>query len=72
MATNYINGPQQIEDAYESAHNVTQATLARIKDLLFDLPAPDSGMIDWGHIGSLNGVNARLSEVVEHLESIIN
>jgi len=51
---------------------VTQATLARIKDLLFDLPAPDSGMIDWGHIGSLNGVNARLSEVVEHLESIIN
>ena len=56
--------------AYESAHLVTVDLLARIRDLLGDMPAPDSG-VDWGHVGTMNFINAQLSEVVEHLESAI-
>ena len=41
------------EAAYENAHLVAQDLVARIGELLFDLPAPgnDEHPIHWGHVG---------------------
>ena len=57
--------------AYEETHVAVQSKLDRIRELLFDLPAPgnDDCPIDWGHVGSMAHVNAELSEIIEHLES---
>ncbi len=58
------------EAAYENAHLVAQDLVQRIGELLFDQPAPgnDEHPIHWGHVGSLNEVNNRLSSVVAFLE----
>jgi hypothetical protein len=57
------------EAAYENAHLVAQDLLERIRELLFDMPAPGSEEhpIHWGHVGDLNEVNNRLSSVVAFL-----
>ena len=58
------------EAAYENAHLVAQDLVARIQELLFDLPAPghDEHPIHWEHVGTINEVNKRLSSVVSFLE----
>lgn len=60
----------QAEPAYENAHIVAQDLVERIKELLFDLPAPGTDVrINWAHVGTVNYINQQLSEVVAHLES---
>ena len=58
------------EAAYENAHIVAQDLVERVRELLFDLPAPDNDErpIHWGHVGSLNEVNNRLSAIVAFLD----
>jgi hypothetical protein len=58
------------EAAYENAHLVAQNLVERIRELLFDLPAPgvEEHPIHWGHVGSVNEVNKRLSDVVAILD----
>ena len=58
------------EAAYENAHLVAQDLVERIRELLFDLPAPgnDQRPINWADVGSLNEVNHRLSAVVAFLD----
>ena len=58
------------EAAYENAHLVAQDLLERIRELLFDMPAPgnDEYPLHWGHVGDINEVNNRLSSVVAFLE----
>lgn len=58
------------EAAYENAHLVAQDQLERIRELLFDLPAPgnDELPINWGHVGEMNEVNNRLGAVIAFLE----
>jgi hypothetical protein len=57
------------EAAYENAHLVAQDLLERIRELLFDMPAPgnEEYPIHWGHVGDINEVNNRLSSVVAFL-----
>lgn len=58
------------EAAYENAHLVAQDQIERIKELLFDLPAPGTDeppMIHWGHVGDVNEVNSRLSSIIAFL-----
>ena len=57
------------EAAYENAHIVAQDQVERIKELLFDLPAPgnDEHPIHWGHVGDLSEINSRLSAVIAFL-----
>ncbi len=57
------------EAAYENAHLVAQDLVARIGELLFDMPAPDNDEhpIHWGHVGDVNEVNHRLSSIVAFL-----
>lgn len=58
------------EAAYENAHLVAQDLVARIGELLFDSPAPDNDEhpIHWGHVGTINEVNNRLSQIVAFLD----
>lgn len=58
------------EAAYENAHLVAQDLVERIRELLFDMPAPgnDEHPIHWGHVGSINHVSAILLEVVTFLD----
>ena len=58
------------EAAYENAHLVAQDLVERIRELLFDLPAPDNDEhpINWADVGSLNEVNNRLSSIVAFLD----
>ena len=60
----------QAEAAYENAHLIAQDMLERVRELLFDLPAPenDEYPITWADVGSLNEVNARLSNIVSFLD----
>ena len=57
------------EAAYENAHLVAQDLVARIGELLFDLPAPgdDDHPIHWGHVGDVNEINNRLSHIIDFL-----
>jgi hypothetical protein len=57
------------EAAYENAHLVAQDLVERIRELLFDLPAPgdDDHPIHWGHVGTINEVNNRLSQIIAFL-----
>lgn len=57
------------EAAYENARLVAQDLLERIRELLFDMPAPgnDDYPLHWGHVGDINEVNNRLSSVVAFL-----
>ena len=59
------------EAAYENAHLVAQDQVERIKELLFDLPAPgvEETPIHWGHVGTVTEANKQLSELIAFLES---
>lgn len=61
------------EPAYENAHIVAQDQVERIRELLFDLPAPgcEERPINWAHVGTVNHVNELLSQVIAHLESAV-
>jgi hypothetical protein len=58
------------EATFENAHLVAQDLLEVIKELLFEMSAPgdDEDPIHWGHVGSINEVNQRLSAVVAFLD----
>ena len=58
------------EAAYENAHLVAQDLIERVRELLFDLPAPgnDEHPINWADVGSVNEVNNRLSSIVAFLD----
>jgi hypothetical protein len=57
------------EAAYENAHLVAQDLVQRIGELLFDLPAPgdDEHPIHWGHVGDINEINHRLSQIIDFM-----
>jgi hypothetical protein len=61
--------PLQAEPAYEQSHLICQDLLERIRELTFDLPAPGGETeINWEQVGTMNHVNAKLSEVIEFLK----
>jgi hypothetical protein len=64
--TKTANPKLTAEAAYEHAHLVAQDLVARIGEMLFEMPAPgdDSRPIHWGHVGDVNEINHRLSEVI--------
>ena len=62
--------PQLTADAaYENAHLVAQDLVARIGEMLFELPAPgnEERPVDWAHVGTVNEVNCALSQIVHFL-----
>ena len=57
------------EATYKNAHSVAQDLVARIGELLFDLPAPNNSEspINWGHVGDINEINLQLSRVIDFM-----
>ena len=57
------------ETTYKNAHSVAQDLVARIGELLFDLPAPNNSEspINWGHVGDINEINLQLSRVIDFM-----
>jgi hypothetical protein len=71
MPANANKKPKLTADAaYENAHLVAQDLLERIRELLFEMPAPgnDEHLIHWGHVGNVNEVNRQLSGVIAFLD----
>ena len=58
------------EAAYENAHLDAQDQIERIKELLFDMPAPgnEEHPIHWGHVGDISHINAQLSDLIAFLD----
>jgi len=50
--------------AYENAVLVSHDLVARLQEILMDLPAPDAQAINWGHVGDLAEINHRLAGVI--------
>ena len=57
--------------AYEHAHLIAQDLLARLAELLQDIPAPDAegASIRWSQVGDITHVNGLLAEAATFLES---
>ena len=62
-----------LEGFYEAAHEEARDLLARIEELLCELPAPGSEdrPIDWSTIGCVYEVNRQLGEVVSFLGTTV-
>lgn len=55
--------------AYESAHLVAHDLLTKIRESLVDaMPHPDFDAINWGHVGTVTAIAAKLAEVVDMIE----
>lgn len=56
-------------DAYAMAHAEAMALIERLRDMIQDMPEPETPGIDWTHAGSLNHVNAQLRVLLGFVES---
>ena len=59
------------EEIYIQTHRQACDLLVHIEELLHDLPAPenDEVPVDWGHVGTVSEVVARLTSVVAFLSA---
>ena len=55
------------DDAYAAAHLAATEKVELLASLLADLPAPDDARTNWGHVGNLNELNAKLDEALQWL-----
>ena len=55
-------------DAYAEAHAEALALIESLRDMIEDMPEPETPGINWGHAGSLSHVNAQLRELLGFLE----
>ena len=51
-------------DTYAIKHANALALLDTLRGVIEDLPAPDTDGINWGHVGSMEHVNAQLRELI--------
>ena len=58
----------EAEAAYENAHLVANDLLERIREQLFDLPAPGEMKLHWGNVGTITEVTHRLAAIVKFLD----
>lgn len=56
-----------VETAYASSHANAIQMAEKVIELLNDMPAPGTTIVNWGHVGSINHVTSRLAELVEFL-----
>lgn len=69
MNATHTSRERTADVAYEENHLRAQALLARINELLFEMPAPanEEDPVHWGHVGSLAEVNSQLADIVAFL-----
>lgn len=64
-------GKVEASAAFENSVLVACDMLERIKDLLHSMPSPDSGKIDWSHVGSVTHLNSQLNTLIRFVEQSI-
>ncbi len=64
-------GKIEASAAFENSVLVACDMLERINDLLHSMPSPDSGKIDWSHVGSITNLNYELNSLIKFVESSI-
>jgi len=57
------NTKKDLNESMTNGHFRAVALLNQIKESLFDMPAPDSDDLDWGHVGSLHHVICELQDI---------
>ena len=62
-------GKVEASAAFENSVLVACDMLERINDLLHSMPSPDSGKIDWSHVGSVTQLNSQLHNLIQFVES---
>lgn len=60
--------PIEPAPAYEAAHSTAHDLMQRLVEKMHDLPAPDSGYVQWHHVKVMNEVNRALFAVIEIVE----
>ncbi|QDV62481.1 hypothetical protein [Crateriforma conspicua] len=64
-----MNQKQNLEEAYVAAHARALQAAEAVRQMIEDLPAPDSETrIGWDHVGTLRHYAARLEELLESNE----
>jgi hypothetical protein len=59
---------QSAPDAYGAAHAEALALIDSLRDMIEDMPAPDSDCINWGNVGTLRHINAQLRELLRFVK----
>jgi hypothetical protein len=54
----------KLEDAYATAHAEALDLVESLSEHLYDLPAPDTDGLHWGHVGDLERIVAQLLEIM--------
>jgi hypothetical protein len=53
-----------MQDAYTAAHAEALALVESLSAHLYDLPAPDTDGLHWGHVGDLERIVSQLKEIM--------
>ena len=59
---------QSAPDAYAAAHAEALALIDSLRDMIEDMPEPESPGINWEHVGSIGHINAQLRELLGFVE----
>lgn len=55
-------------ETYAARHAEALALLDSLRNMIEDMPEPDSDGIDWGHAGSLGHLNSQLRELLSFVK----
>ena len=55
-------------DEYSARHAEALALIDSLRDLIEDMPEPESDGINWGHVGSMGHINEQLRELLGFVE----
>jgi hypothetical protein len=55
-------------DEYAARHAEALGLIDRLRDMIEDMPEPESDGINWGHAGSMGHVNEQLREILRFVE----
>ena len=54
--------------SYAEAHAEAMALLDNLREMIEDMPEPESDGINWGHVGSLGHLNEKIKELCGFIE----
>ena len=55
-------------DEYAARHAEALGLIDSLRDMIEDMPEPESDGINWGHAGSMGHVNEQLREILGFVE----
>ena len=55
-------------ETYAARHAEALALIDRLRDMIEDMPEPESDGISWGHVGNMAHINEQLCEILGFVE----